>query len=121
MTANFSQEGSWIPLLEYAIKNGVSLSTLRRYIKANKIKYKSESGRYMVWDEDSSEVKNTLSQSSVQMDSVGLGDKRIQLLESALRQAQEENAELKTLVALYEAQIFNGQDASIGQSPLEII
>lgn len=44
-------EGSWVSLMEYATRRGVSLSTLRRYIKAGKILYRSEAGRYLVFDE----------------------------------------------------------------------
>ncbi len=81
MSASSALPGAWISLLQYANKNGVSLSTLRRYIKAGKIKHKSEEGRYLVWDDDADHN-----------------------LESELKRAREEIAELKMLVALYEQQ-----------------
>lgn len=76
--------------MDYAMKKGVSLSTLRRYIKSKKIKYKTESGRYLVWDEDASELTPS--------DSVS----EVALLKENLRRAQKEIAELKMLVAIYE-------------------
>ena len=78
---------AWIPLMEYAIKKGISLSTLRRHIKANKLTYKVENGRYLLWDEeaDSTHLKTDY-----------------QKLEMDLKKAQEEIAELKTLIAFYE-------------------
>ncbi len=70
----------WIPLLDYAVKTGVSLSTLRRYIKAGKVQYKVENGRYLLFNEN--EQKSDLN--------------------PELQKAQEEIAELKTLISFYE-------------------
>jgi len=94
MSAYSAAMGAWIPLMDYAMKKGVSLSTLRRYIKSKKIKYKTESGRYLVWDEDASDL--TASHS----DSVSASE--VAQLKESLRRAQKEVAELKMLVALYE-------------------
>lgn len=41
----------WLSLTEYALKNGVSISTLRRKIKSNSIVYKMEDGRYLIKSE----------------------------------------------------------------------
>jgi len=38
----------WIPIAEYAVKTGTSISTLRRKIKSNAIPYRLEEGRYLV-------------------------------------------------------------------------
>jgi hypothetical protein len=85
----------WIPLLDYALKNAVSLSTLRRHIKAKKIPYKIENGRYLLLDQKQP--------ASVIM-SVSPTDQAtlVRELKQKLEQAQEEIAELKTLIALYE-------------------
>jgi len=40
--------GHWLPLTEYAVKSGVSLSTIRRKIKSNSIQYRLEKGRYLI-------------------------------------------------------------------------
>lgn len=86
----------WIPLLEYALRKGVSLSTLRRYIKANRIPYRIEDGRYLLLCEDVSSDDDYA---------------RTQL-EQDLQKAREEIAELKTLVALYEETI-NPNDRTV--------
>jgi hypothetical protein len=84
--------------MDYASKKGVSLSTLRRHIKANKLTYKVEQGRYLLWDEceitlsPTHETINPLSSTVLQ-------------LRHELKRAQEEIAELKTLIAFYEEQI----------------
>jgi hypothetical protein len=40
--------GQWLPLIEYSIKSGVSLSTIRRKIKSNSIPFKLEKGKYLI-------------------------------------------------------------------------
>jgi hypothetical protein len=41
---------NWIPMLEYSLRHKVSLSTLRRRIKASLVEFKMESGRYLIKD-----------------------------------------------------------------------
>lgn len=106
---------NWLPLVEFAAKKGVSLSTLRRYIKAQKIEFRLEKGRYLVRDDSSaaapsppkfSHEKKTFfpnlpdppgSQASYQR----------QQLETELKKARQEIAELKTLIAYYEEKFPN--------------
>jgi predicted DNA-binding transcriptional regulator AlpA len=81
---------NWIPLVEYAHKKGISLSTLRRHIKSGKIPYKVDQGRYLLFDDSDAKapaVKTAPSFESLQLE---------------LQQAREEVAELKTLIAFYE-------------------
>lgn len=80
-----SVKGHWVPILDYAVKNGMSLSTLRRYIKANKLQYRMENGRYLLWEESNSQPQS---------------DMQRKLLE-----AYEEINELKMLIAIYEEQL----------------
>ena len=96
--------GQWLSLMEYAQRNDVSLSTLRRYIKANKVRYRSEKGRYLIWsDSEISSLSSAFpSLGSPDIDSIqsdSLSNLRLQL-----QRAQKEIAELKTLVAFYEDQ-----------------
>jgi hypothetical protein len=42
---------NWLPLTEYSSKYQVSISTLRRRIKAEDIKYQLKDGRYLILDE----------------------------------------------------------------------
>jgi len=42
---------NWLALNEYANKHQVSISTLRRRIKSNKIKYKLDDGKYFLEDD----------------------------------------------------------------------
>lgn len=40
--------GLWLPLIEYSVRSGVSLSTIRRKIKTNSIPYRLEKGKYLI-------------------------------------------------------------------------
>ncbi len=40
--------GLWLSLTEYAVRSGVSTSTIRRKIKSNSILYRLDNGRYMI-------------------------------------------------------------------------
>lgn len=42
---------SWLPLTEYSTKHKISVSTLRRRIKADDIKFRFEDGKYFIMDE----------------------------------------------------------------------
>jgi len=46
---------NWLALNEYANKYQVSISTLRRRIKSNKIKYRLDDGKYFLEDSTSNE------------------------------------------------------------------
>ena len=46
---------TWLPLTEYSSKHNVSISTLRRRIKADSIKYQFNDGRYLIFDQPSQE------------------------------------------------------------------
>lgn len=43
---------AWLPLNEYALRSGTSISTLRRKIKNNSIEYRMEDGRYLIRGDD---------------------------------------------------------------------
>lgn len=92
--------------MDYATRTGVSLSTLRRHIKAEKIEYRLENGKYLLPYEEngkSSFVAPVISSQSG--DDVHTLQSKLRRLESDLHRAQEEVAELKMLVALYEEQM----------------
>ncbi len=94
------QEGVWLPLLDYAHRKGLSLSTLRRYIKACKVTFRSEGGRYLIWDPMGQAVNGPATGASA-ADQIEVME-RLRRAESELRKAREEIAELKTLIAFYE-------------------
>ena len=100
---------TWLPLMEYAIKNSVSLSTLRRYIKAGKVEYRLEEGRYLIWDtqerSSGSDAQESFAGVSAPVTWSGSTPSDASTVNAQLRDAQEEIAELKMLVAIYEEQL----------------
>lgn len=102
-------KGAWIPLVEYSVKKGVSLSTLRRKIKAQTIVFKLEHGRYLIFDDSNhplGEMKNTIDEPKI---ALHLHD-RVRKLETDLQRAHKEITDLKTLIAFYEEQISRNEN-----------
>lgn len=98
---------NWIPLVEFSVQKGISLSTLRRYIKSNKIAWKLMDGRYLVMDDGTFVAPRNHgghedSTQTHQQQSAGDMESRVKNLENTLLAANEEIAELKTLLAFYE-------------------
>lgn len=51
-----SSTDSWLPLAEYSMKHQVSISTLRRRIKAEDIQYRFEEGKYLILDDEDIQI-----------------------------------------------------------------
>jgi hypothetical protein len=128
--------GEWIPLMDYAMKKGVSLSTLRRHIKANKVQYRVENGRYLLFVEQGDEILTskpaaattvapvtatvgamaTVATPSVKP-SAQNDDFLMSQLQAKLKKAQEEIAELKTLIAFYEESLGFAKSSPAATQP----
>ena len=80
-------EGKWLSIIEYANYKKKSISTVRRYIKANRVKFREEQGKYFIFckSDESMELK---------LENIRLKKENRALL--------EEISELKMLVDLYE-------------------
>ncbi|MFZ8934179.1 MAG: hypothetical protein ACO20H_01200 [Bacteriovoracaceae bacterium] len=88
-------EGQWVSIIEYATVRNISISTVRRYIKANRIKNRLDRGKYLIYlprDSVSFIKKNN------QQDLMAENEQ----LKEQLRLMREENNDLKMLVDLYE-------------------
>jgi DNA-binding transcriptional MerR regulator len=98
------EQEKWLTIMDYAMKNDVSLSTIRRYIKSNKVTYRMEHGRYLLLDEAPRDAVRhaAMGPSSLTIHSVSQVEERLAQLEQRMNEAMEQIAELKMLVALYE-------------------
>lgn len=102
----YTMEGKWLSILEYAAYKKKSISTVRRSIKGNRVKFKEENGKYFIW------TKNFISIKS--------GDEKVLIetkfenerLKHELKQLKEELAEMKMLVSLYEGGEMLGEKKS---------
>jgi hypothetical protein len=97
----------WLPLMDYSMKTGVSLSTLRRHIKAGKVEYRRQDGKYWLrldgGPENVARPARTFNiGSSDASEAASRAASDLTATRQQLRKAQEEIAELKTLLACYE-------------------
>lgn len=90
-------EGIWLSITDYSRYKNLSISTIRRHIKQNILKYREDKGKYFIYVPSVERVK-------VREEEELLRTKlEIELLRTQLRDLQEENNELKMLVQLYES------------------
>lgn len=89
-------EGKWLSLLEFAAYKKKSISTVRRYIKANRVKHKDENGKYFIW------VKNHVSTQSSEERMTLEAKFELERLRKENREIKEELAESRMLIQLYE-------------------
>lgn len=87
-----NNQGKWLSIVDFSKYREVSISTVRRYIKANRVQHKEENGRYLVW---ASNYYKKLNNQNVD-------SKEMEAMQSKLRELMEENEELKMLIKIYE-------------------
>ena len=86
-------QGQWLSILDYAHQTGKSISTVRRYIKSEKVQCKLDDGKYYIWLDDL-KFNNEKSNFS-----------DLEKIELELKKKEEEICELKMLVRIYENKI----------------
>ncbi|MCP4913743.1 MAG: hypothetical protein GY909_11565 [Oligoflexia bacterium] len=93
-----TEEGTWMSILEYAAYRKISISTIRRYIKAGQIKNRKREGKYEIFVSDlnlrAKELKNEKEHLALKLE--------IKNLEEKIRLLTEENEDLRMLVSIYE-------------------
>lgn len=85
-----NQDGVWLSILEYANIKKVSISTIRRSIKANAVKYREENGKYLIWTKQDPEKE----QLSLKLEN--------EFLRRENKKLQEEIEDLRMLLSIYE-------------------
>lgn len=91
-------EGKWLSILEYAAYKKKSISTVRRYIKANRVKFKEDNGKYFIWTKNFVETSDETQKESLELKFEN------QRLKKEIRLLTEELAEMKMLVSIYESE-----------------
>lgn len=89
-----NQNGKWLSIVEYSLYRNISVSSVRRYIKSDKVQCRLIKGKYYVW---ATNYYKKLADQNTQDQN---GD--LALLLEQNNQLKEENQELKMLVQLYE-------------------
>ena len=88
-------QGFWLSILEYANYRKVSISTVRRYIKSNRVQSKKEDGKFFIF------VSNENYEKRQDVTKIK-EEEEIARLNEQIRSLKEENNDLKMLVDLYE-------------------
>ena len=89
-------EGKWLSVLEYASYKKKSISTVRRYIKANRVKHKEELGKYFIFVKN---YQDEYSNNERELLALRLENQRINKENQKLI---EELNEFKMLINIYE-------------------
>ena len=94
--------GVWLSILEYSEIKNISVSTIRRYIKSERVKYKKSEGKFLIFmnsDNYKRYSENNSSESNILEYRL-----KIQELEIKNKSLRLENDELKMLVQIYESE-----------------
>ena len=89
-------DGVWLSINDYSRYKSVSISTIRRHIKTNILKYKEENGKQFIYVPSGDRVKLREDEELLRI------RLEIELMKSRLRDLREENNELRMLVDIYE-------------------
>lgn len=90
-------KGNWLSIVEYSQITGISISTIRRRIKNEKIEYQSIGGKYFInHDNTESEEPAVLSSEDLML------RLEIDRLKKVITHQREEMEDLRMLVELYE-------------------
>jgi hypothetical protein len=93
-----ASEGVWLSINDYSRYKSVSISTIRRHIKSNILKYKEENGKYFIYIPSTEKLRLREEEEVLKV------KLELELTRTQLRLLREENNELKMLVQLYEAE-----------------
>ena len=90
-------EGTWLSILDYSHFKKVSISTIRRHIKANLVKWKEHEGKYLIWTQADGQTVALRKEGDVLALRLEL-----QRLQQENRHLMEELNEARMLIGLYE-------------------
>ena len=90
-------DGHWLTIFEYSQYRDISVSTIRRYIKTNKVVSKKEDGKFFIYV--SYENFNKKKPKELQYKN------ELKKAFAEIRKLKEENNEMKMLINIYEEKI----------------
>jgi hypothetical protein len=93
-----SDTGKWLNINDYSVYRRISVSTIRRYIKSDRVSYKKEDGKYLIFvSEENFDRRREVEEK----ETIDLKNE-IKDLKMQNKQLIEEIDELKMLIGLYE-------------------
>ena len=106
--------GVWLSINDYSRYKDVSISTIRRHIKNNILKYKEENGKYFIYVPSTEKLRLREEEEVLKI------KLETELLRTQIRRLREENNELRMLVEIYEKQSMNKAAAPTMELPPEL-
>jgi hypothetical protein len=91
------EAGLWMPINDYSRMKNISISTIRRYIKAGKVQHKKENGKYFIytiWTGEEAPNIEALEINNLQREN--------EELRKQVRMLTQEINDLRMLVSIYE-------------------
>lgn len=105
-----NSQGSWLSILDYAKLKNISISTIRRHIRANKVTHKQIEGKYFIFvDKNDQNLASHSEDLRLKLE--------IELMKMKLQKLEEENNDLKMLVELYETGQLTSKINNINSLP----
>lgn len=92
------QKGIWLTILDYAKYRDTSISTVRRHIKANRVKHRLVEGRFEIFVSE----EKLAAVEACKLDEVTQLKSELELMKKKIRVLTEANNDLKMLVQIYE-------------------
>ncbi len=89
-------DGVWLSITDYSRYKNVSISTIRRHIKSNILKYKEENGKYFIYAPSPEKIRLREEEETLRF------KLEVEFLRSRIRELDEENGALRMLIELYE-------------------
>ncbi len=93
-----SSQKRWVSIIDYASIKGISISTIRRYLKSNRLKNELRNGKYYI---EITDVYNTMKN-----ESVNYTEEENIKLKKQIDNFEQELGDLKDLLNIYEKQNF---------------
>ena len=95
------ENGQWLSIMEYCLERKKSISTVRRYIKSNLVKFKEVNGKYFIWYHAHAPKKDLMEDKlmHLKMDNNRLANDNFRLM--------NENNELKLILTSQQRENFN--------------
>jgi hypothetical protein len=106
-----NEQEKWLSIVEYSISKNKSISTIRRYIKDNRVEYKTLGGKYYI------KVKNLINspeKKQINIENTNVRNKLFKL-EDQVKKLNEQNKSLKEEI-LENRMLINAYESSISSN-----
>ncbi|MBL7665393.1 MAG: hypothetical protein JNM93_09680 [Bacteriovoracaceae bacterium] len=92
----------WLSVVEYSNFKKISVSSIRRYIKANRVKHKLENGKYYILCSNFVDETQIINEDLEIINDLEAENKK---LRKQIQTLKEETHEMRMLIEIYEKQI----------------